>query len=195
MEEGGRIRRGLFVGGLGAMQFALPAALDLLRSVRDEPDSVAGRAPGRHRPRQSVRGAARVADAARRGRETPRADALGGSTVILVNGRLAAYLARGDRQLSVYLPEAEPTRTNTARAVASRLFPLATASDARRGMLVAHIDGVPVAAPACALSDRSGIREGSDGVSGAQERRRYGRMTAPRISLQSSVFSFQIGTG
>ena len=39
MEESGRIRRGLFVGGLGAMQFALPGALDLLRSVRDEPES------------------------------------------------------------------------------------------------------------------------------------------------------------
>jgi ATP-dependent helicase Lhr and Lhr-like helicase len=37
MEAAGRIRRGLFVGGLGAMQFALPAALDLLRSLRDEP--------------------------------------------------------------------------------------------------------------------------------------------------------------
>ena len=67
-----------------------------------------------------------------------------GATVILVNGRLAAYLARSDRQLSVYLPEEEPTRTVTARAVASRLFQLATASDARRGMLVANIDGVPV---------------------------------------------------
>ena len=38
MEDAGRIRRGYFVGGLGATQFALPAAVDLLRSVRDEPD-------------------------------------------------------------------------------------------------------------------------------------------------------------
>jgi ATP-dependent Lhr-like helicase len=35
MEDGGRVRRGLFVEGLGAAQFALPAALDVLRSVRD----------------------------------------------------------------------------------------------------------------------------------------------------------------
>ena len=35
MEEAGRVRRGLFVDGLGAAQFALPAALDVLRSVRD----------------------------------------------------------------------------------------------------------------------------------------------------------------
>src|SRR5204862_86610 len=35
MEEAGRIRRGYFVAGLGATQFALPGALDLLRSLRD----------------------------------------------------------------------------------------------------------------------------------------------------------------
>ena len=34
MEEAGRIRRGYFVAGLGATQFALPGALDLLRSFR-----------------------------------------------------------------------------------------------------------------------------------------------------------------
>ncbi len=39
MEDAGRIRRGYFVGGLAATQFALPAAVDLLRSVRDEPDA------------------------------------------------------------------------------------------------------------------------------------------------------------
>ena len=38
MEENGRIRRGYFVAGLGATQFALPGALDLLRSLRDAPD-------------------------------------------------------------------------------------------------------------------------------------------------------------
>src|SRR5437016_13648694 len=38
MEEAGRIRRGYFVAGLGAAQFAMPAALDLLRSMRDVPE-------------------------------------------------------------------------------------------------------------------------------------------------------------
>ena len=38
MEEAGRIRRGYFVGGLGGAQFALPAAVDLLRSFRDVPE-------------------------------------------------------------------------------------------------------------------------------------------------------------
>src|SRR5215467_12602904 len=38
MEEHGRVRRGYFVAGLGATQFAMPGALDLLRSLRDAPD-------------------------------------------------------------------------------------------------------------------------------------------------------------
>ena len=38
MEDAGRIRRGYFVAGLGGAQFAMPAALDLLRSMRDVPD-------------------------------------------------------------------------------------------------------------------------------------------------------------
>jgi ATP-dependent Lhr-like helicase len=37
LEESGRIRRGYFVAGLGATQFALPAAIDLLRQLRTEP--------------------------------------------------------------------------------------------------------------------------------------------------------------
>ena len=38
LEESGRIRRGYFVDGLGAAQFALAGALDRLRSVRDAAD-------------------------------------------------------------------------------------------------------------------------------------------------------------
>jgi ATP-dependent Lhr-like helicase len=38
MEDSGRIRRGYFVAGVSGAQFALPAALDLLRSLRDRPE-------------------------------------------------------------------------------------------------------------------------------------------------------------
>ena len=67
-----------------------------------------------------------------------------GATVILVNGALAAHLARGDRQLATFLPEAEPERSKTARAVARVLIDRArSGGDAPRGMLVEEIDGMP----------------------------------------------------
>ena len=37
MEESGLIRRGMFVAGLGAAQFAMPSAVDMLRSLRHDP--------------------------------------------------------------------------------------------------------------------------------------------------------------
>jgi len=38
LEERGQVRRGYFVDGLGAAQFAMPGAVDRLRSARDTPD-------------------------------------------------------------------------------------------------------------------------------------------------------------
>jgi ATP-dependent Lhr-like helicase len=38
LEERGQVRRGYFVAGLGAAQFALPGAVDRLRSARQSPD-------------------------------------------------------------------------------------------------------------------------------------------------------------
>jgi ATP-dependent Lhr-like helicase len=69
-----------------------------------------------------------------------------GATVILVNGALAAYLARGDRQLVTFLPDAEPDRSKAGRAVALVLIDRArTGTDAPRGMLIEDIDGLPPA--------------------------------------------------
>ena len=39
MEDAGRIRRGYFVASVGAMQFALPAALELMRSFKNPGDT------------------------------------------------------------------------------------------------------------------------------------------------------------
>ena len=38
LEERGQVRRGYFVDGLGAAQFALPGAVDRLRAARETPD-------------------------------------------------------------------------------------------------------------------------------------------------------------
>jgi ATP-dependent helicase Lhr and Lhr-like helicase len=40
LEERGQVRRGYFVDGLGAAQFAIPGAVDRLRSARDTPDPI-----------------------------------------------------------------------------------------------------------------------------------------------------------
>ena len=62
----GRIRRGYFVAGLGATQFALPGALDLLRSLRDAPERDRGRGARRDRSGEPVRRHVEVAGLDRR---------------------------------------------------------------------------------------------------------------------------------
>jgi ATP-dependent Lhr-like helicase len=158
MEEGGRLRRGYFVSGLGATQFALPGALDLLRSLRDAPEvpEVAILAatdpanpygatlkwPALASDVPDVRATSET-DTERIARGPTRAV---GATVALVNGALAAYLARGDRVLLTWLPEVEPLRSHAARAIAHFLIERArSGGETPRGMLVEEIDGRPAA--------------------------------------------------
>jgi ATP-dependent Lhr-like helicase len=42
LEDRGQVRRGYFVDGLGAAQFALPGAVDRLRAARESPDEALG---------------------------------------------------------------------------------------------------------------------------------------------------------
>jgi ATP-dependent Lhr-like helicase len=143
LEDAGRIRRGYFVGGIAATQFALPAALDLMRSLRETPEvpevvvlsatdpanpyGTILRWPGSGASEEAGRGPTRTV----------------GALVILVNGTLAAHISRGARQLLAWLPEDEPARSVTARALAERLAALATDADGRLPMLIAEINGVP----------------------------------------------------
>jgi ATP-dependent Lhr-like helicase len=225
LEENGRIRRGYFVAGLGATQFALPGALDLLRSLREKPDdpeiavlaatdpanpygaalkwpafapggASAGQAPehrsgasaGQAREPQSEASARQVAsDTAKAGRGPTRSV---GATVVLVNGSLAAYLARGDRQLVTYLPESEPERSKTARAVARVLIDRArTGGESPRGMLIEEIDGVPSAThPIAKLLTEAGFVSGALGLQARLDRV---SRPSPVVSHQSQVVSRQ----
>jgi ATP-dependent helicase Lhr and Lhr-like helicase len=142
MEDAGRIRRGYFVGGLAATQFALPAAVDLLRSVRDEPETAQGvylAATDPANPYGAILKWPAVAEPGSRDRRGPTRSA--GAGVVLVNGELAAYVGRADRQFLTFLPEDEPARTIVARETAQVLFTLATAVGDRAGMLIGEIDG------------------------------------------------------
>ena len=135
LEESGRIRRGYFATGVGAAQFALPAALEQLRLLRDPPDS----------PEVVLLSA--VDPANPYGALLKWPDALDASTplrtvgaqVVLVNGAATAYVARGGRQLRVWLPDDEPERSSAARALARVLADLAL----RDGLLLGEINGAP----------------------------------------------------
>ena len=164
MEESGRLRRGYFVAGLGATQFALPGALDLLRSLRDSPDEaevavLAATDPASPYGAMLKWPATLAADAGRGPTRTV------GATVILVDGALAAYLARGDRQLLTVLPDAEPQRSRAGRAIGRMLIDRArTGGDTPRGMLIEEIDGLePSAHPMAPYLAEAGFIYGAMG--------------------------------
>ena len=61
---------------------------------------------------------------------------------MIVNGRLAAWIGRGDRQLIVALPDDEPERSQIGRALARELVAIAQrAPEGRRGWLIEEING------------------------------------------------------
>jgi ATP-dependent Lhr-like helicase len=96
-----------------------------------------------------------------------------GATVILVDRALAAYLARGDRALTVYLPEAEPQRSRIARAVARALIERArSGGDTPRGMLIEEIDGAQLSAhPIAPHLISAGFSSGSLGFAASKNLR------------------------
>ena len=126
LEETGRVRRGYFVAGLGAAQFAQPGAVDLLRAERDPAAAPAAVTAGGHRSRQPLRRAGRLADWP--GAETSEPAGSAGARVVLVDGQPSAWIARGDRQLLVALPDEEPDRSTRGRALARELVRLAETS-------------------------------------------------------------------
>jgi ATP-dependent Lhr-like helicase len=144
LEDAGRIRRGYFASGVGATQFALPAALDLLRSLKetpDDPEVVVLAATDPANPYGTVlKWPEANAGDADRGRGPTRTV---GSVVVLVNGALAAYISRGARQLTAFIPEDEPARSTVARALATRLAQLGRGEDGRMALLIGEINGLP----------------------------------------------------
>jgi ATP-dependent helicase Lhr and Lhr-like helicase len=144
LEDGGRIRRGYFAAAVGATQFALPAALDLLRSLTtppEEPEVVVLAATDTANPYGAIlKWPTSSADADGGGRGPTRTV---GALVVIVNGMLAAYISRGARQLTVFLPEDEPARSSVARALAARLANLTRPDDTRLALLIGEINGIP----------------------------------------------------
>jgi ATP-dependent helicase Lhr and Lhr-like helicase len=148
LEESGRVRRGYFAADLGATQFALPAAVDMLRSLRapveDKHEVVMLAATDPANPYGALlRWPAAPEDGSILTRSV-------GARVVLVDGALTAYLRRGNPNIQVLLPEDEPARSQVARALAEFLVAYVQRADnpegrGRTSMLITRVNGVPVA--------------------------------------------------
>jgi ATP-dependent Lhr-like helicase len=141
MEESGRVRRGYFAADLGATQFAMPAAVDLLRSLRvkrdgDKSEMLMLAATDPANPYGSLMKWPSGGDAASSLTRSV------GARVVLCDGALIAYLRRGNANVQVFLPDEEPARGQAAKALAEFLFQRAQSEG---GMLIATVNGVAVA--------------------------------------------------
>ena len=128
LEERGQMRRGYFVAGLGAAQFALPGAVDRLRSPRDadhQPLVLAATDPA------NPFGAS-LAWPDSSGRPARAA----GAFVVLDQGHLVAYLERGGRSILTFPETAQNQRWAEALTTLVK--------DGRlRSLEITRIDAVP----------------------------------------------------
>jgi ATP-dependent Lhr-like helicase len=151
MEESGWIRRGMFVSGMGAAQFALPAAVDILRSLRMDspsPEAVYLSATDPANPYGSLlpwpRNAVDATEPGGAAEQQPMLARASGAGVVLVDGTLGAYIRRRNPAVRIFLPDQEPERSHYAGALAAKLAELAVRRQTRRGgLLIGTINGAP----------------------------------------------------
>ena len=142
LEDAGRIRRGYFVDGLGAAQFALSGALDRLRATRDPLDGDGG--PTVHllaaadpaQPYGAALAWPRRGDADRRPLQRAA-----GAYVVLVDGVAALYLERGGATLQT-LPAADDPEIGGDRGARARRPRSPTGASGNS--CVKKVDGLPV---------------------------------------------------
>ncbi|MCA9057463.1 MAG: hypothetical protein KDA85_03155, partial [Planctomycetaceae bacterium] len=117
MEEAGRVRRGYFVAGLGAAQFAAPGAEDRLRSFRDPTDDAKPLILAATDPASPWGNALSWPDSPEHS-ETGRPQRVAGAKVIVFDGRLLGYLSRTRQSLLTFLsaPIAEEVPSKNQRS-------------------------------------------------------------------------------
>lgn len=153
MEESGKVRRGYFVAELGATQFALPAAVELLRTLRTER---AGDV--REMVMLAATDPANPYGALLKWPDVDVNTSLTrsvGARVVLCDGALVMYLRRGNANVQVFLPEDEPARGQVAKALAEFLVGRVRSerdesADLRAGLVIATANGVRVGESAMA---------------------------------------------
>jgi ATP-dependent Lhr-like helicase len=144
-EESGRARRGYFVDGLGAAQFALPGAVDRLRA-QARPDEV--REPGptlvlAATDPANPYGAALPwpqAPASESGGRGHQAARKAGALVVMVDGTCALYVERGGRTLLSFADGAAVLQP------AADALALAVRDGALGKLAVERADGAPIVA-------------------------------------------------
>ena len=94
LEESGQCRRGYFVNGLGAAQFALTGAVDRLRAQQREPEQPQARVLAACDPANPYGAALPWPE-----REGHRPGRKAGALVVLVDGALVFYVERGGKTL------------------------------------------------------------------------------------------------
>jgi ATP-dependent helicase Lhr and Lhr-like helicase len=147
MEDSGWVRRGMFVAGLGAAQFAMPAAVDMLRSLRIDPalpEALHLAAADPANPYGTLIPWPKISGESDEAATRHAMARTSGASVILINGQLAAFLRRRNPSVRVFLPEAEPERTQFARELAAKLAQLAIRRlNLRQGLLIGEINDAP----------------------------------------------------
>jgi ATP-dependent Lhr-like helicase len=101
LEERGQVRRGYFVAGLGAAQFALPGAVDRLRAAREPDAEAAPLALAATDPAQPYGAALAWPESA------GRPARVAGALVVLVDGEAAAWLDRRGHHLVTFAAAAD----------------------------------------------------------------------------------------
>ncbi len=154
MEEAGTARRGYFVAGLGAAQFAMPGAVDRLRAAResaiDDREETGALVLAAADPAQPYGAALPWPE----GHGRPARAA--GAYVVLVDGAMAAFLERGARSVTTFDVDA----ARWADALAS----LVKDGRLRRVELV-RIDGEPSgASPHAQRLREAGFADGYRGL-------------------------------
>ena len=117
------------MAGLGEAQFAQPGAVDLLRGAREERDTPLAITLAATDPANPYGALLAWPDWTAASTEprpqAVRASRSAGARVIVVDGRLTAWIGRGDRQMLLSLPADEPDRSRVGRALAGELVALA----------------------------------------------------------------------
>jgi ATP-dependent Lhr-like helicase len=147
MEDRGWIRRGMFISGLGGSQFAMNAALESLRALRSpaKKKAITLAAVDPANPYGTLLPWPRLSDVEESAPGTHEAahgmSRTSGANVLLVDGELVIFLRRGNPAMKLWLPPAEPERSEYARAAARELARVALQRQSlRSGLFISEIN-------------------------------------------------------